>query len=86
MSRIELIHKSLLCFVLGLVGCVPVLGIPAGVLAIATFRSVTMRKGEAWNPARRYLLWGFYLGAGGLLFSFVVAMLFAIALLKAILA
>lgn len=84
MNRVDVITKSLRCFVLGLIGFVPLLGIPAGVLAITTFRQVTLRKGEGWNPARRYLLWGFCLGAGGLLFSLIVTMLFAIALTRAI--
>jgi hypothetical protein len=84
-SRTEVINKSLHCFVLGLIGLVPLLGIPAGVLAISTFRRVTLGKGEGWNPARRYLILGFCLGAGGLLLSFVVAMLLAISLIKAIL-
>ena len=86
MNRIEVINHSLRCFVLGLIGIVPVLGIPAGVLAITTFRRVIARKQEEWNPARRYLMWGFFLGAGGLLLSFLLTMLATIALINAILA
>jgi hypothetical protein len=82
-SRIDVINKSLRCFVLGLIGLVPVLGIPAGVLAITTFRRVTLHNGEGWNPARPYLIWGFCLGAGGLLLSFIVTMMFAINLINA---
>ena len=58
MDRIEAIRRSLRCFVLGLLGLIPVIGIPTAFLARREF--VTVRRGYAgqWNPARSYLLWG----------------------------
>ena len=85
MDRIEVITKSLRCFTLGLVGCVPLLGLPASVLAITIFQQVTWRKRDDWNPARRYLLWGFFLGAFSLLLSVFVGMLVTIAILRSVL-
>lgn len=85
MNRTEVINKSLRCFGLGLAGLVPVLGIPAGVLAMVIFRQVTMQKEEGWNPAQRYLLWGFCLGAVGLLISLLLSLLLAVVTLNALL-
>jgi hypothetical protein len=82
MDRIEAIERSLRCFTLGLLGLIPLLGIPTALVARGEFRRVQRHYGRCWNPARKYLLCGaafayFTLGitlaGGGLLLVFVIA-------------
>ncbi|MDW7979316.1 MAG: hypothetical protein RMH97_01955 [Verrucomicrobiales bacterium] len=69
MDKITLITRSIRCFVLGLIGLVPVLGLPfaisAWVYGVVTARKATGR----FNPAARYLLLGRVLGLVGFLVS-----------------
>jgi hypothetical protein len=58
MTKIEMIECSLRCFVYGLLGLVPILGIPMAVRSAALYRRVKRGRGEMWNPAHRYLFWG----------------------------
>ena len=58
MDRIEAIERSLRCFTLGLLGLVPLIGIPAAALAYGEFRRVRQGYRGCWNPARTYLAWG----------------------------
>lgn len=83
MNRIEITNKSLQCFVLGAVGLVPVLGIPAGILAVIRFCQVTFRRGDEWNPAQRYLVWGFILGLLSLLISALAVLMVGLAIINA---
>jgi hypothetical protein len=58
MSKSEAIRRSLLCFQFGLVGLVPVIGIPWAVMAMTQYQRVKLGWDSGWNPAERYLLWG----------------------------
>ena len=58
MDRIEAIRRSLRCFTLGLLGLIPLIGIPVAFLARREFHAVRREFGRQWNPARKYLLWG----------------------------
>jgi hypothetical protein len=82
MDRIEAIERSLRCFTLGLLGLIPLLGIPAALVAHGEFRRVRRHYGRCWNPARKYLLLGIVfaditlgitLAGGGLLLLLVLA-------------
>lgn len=53
-DRIELVERSLRCFVFGLIGLVPVLGLPFGIAAIVKSVRLKRRSGERWNPAQSY--------------------------------
>ena len=77
MDRIELIKKSIRCFVLGLLSLLPILGLPMSVRALVIGHSVTRRQGWEWNPAQRYLLWGRALAWLG---GFISLVLFALIL------
>lgn len=55
--KIDVIEGSVRCFVLGLLGLVPVLGIPMIIMASDQHRRVKRIRAE-WNPAERYLHWG----------------------------
>jgi hypothetical protein len=58
MTRAEMIEGSLRCFDYGLIGLLPVIGIPMAVLSAVQFARVKRGRGAMWNPADRYLLWG----------------------------
>ena len=78
LSNREMIETSVSCFWLGLVGLVPVLGIPFALAALFKYRVVKAGEAGRWNPARRYLLfgvWGARLGLWPLLIGGIVALL-----------
>jgi len=58
MGKIEMIQRSQRCFVYGVFGLIPIIGIPMVILA--TIENYRVMKGwrEHWNPAKRYLFWG----------------------------
>jgi hypothetical protein len=72
MDRKKLIESSLRCFAMGLMGLVPVLGMPLAVLALLHFRRAILHQGGQWNPAGNYLLWGVICGGLGLLTSTLI--------------
>jgi len=58
MTKIEMMERSLRCFVFGVISLLPVIGIPMAFLSAAQYRRVKRGQGEMWNPAQRYLFWG----------------------------
>ena len=56
--KIEMITLSVRCFFLGVLGLVPVFGIPMAVLALHHHGRVRQIRDGYWNPAHRYLYWG----------------------------
>ncbi len=68
-AHARVIDSSLRCFVLGLLGLLPVIGFPMALFALMTFRRVCVENQGCWNPARGYLLWGFAFGSAGALLS-----------------
>lgn len=71
MNRIESIEGSLRCFVFGWLALIPVLGMGLAVIAMGNFFRVRAAAAEDWNPASRYLNWGFTLAGIGLFISLV---------------
>jgi hypothetical protein len=76
-SRVEVIERSLRCFVLGLLALVPVLGVPLAVEALFEFWRVRREGGPDWNPASRYLVAGERLAILGLLETFLWVLVIA---------
>jgi hypothetical protein len=58
MTKIEMMERSLRCFAFGLLGLLPVIGIPMAVISLVNYRRVIRGRGNQWNPAHRYLFWG----------------------------
>lgn len=81
MSKIEMIERSLSCFRLGLVGLLPVIGIPWAMMALAQYGRVKRGRGAAWNPAQRYLFWGALCARMGLWPLLILGVLLVIAAL-----
>lgn len=68
-QRIRVIKLSLRCFVYGWLSLLPLIGLPASIVAIGThFRTMAVCGGQ-WNPAKRYLVVGYCLAWLGVLIS-----------------
>jgi hypothetical protein len=77
MDRIAAIEKSLTCFVCGIIGLLPVLGLFPAVHALVCWRQVRAGYGPEWNPAAAYLKGGFVLGLLGVLSSMLFIIVIA---------
>jgi len=62
-----MLERSVACFVLGLLGLLPLVGFPLALFALLTFRRVILESAGQWNAAWPYLVWGLVLGAVGVL-------------------
>jgi len=58
LTKVEMIERSMSCFRWGLLGLLPVIGIPMAVRALLHYHRVKSGPAGVWNPARRYLRWG----------------------------
>ncbi|MHB8523165.1 MAG: hypothetical protein ACYDH9_20765 [Limisphaerales bacterium] len=74
LTKVRVIERSLRCFVLGLAGLVPVIGLPFSVMAIVEFGHVKQQPNSAWNPAARYLSAGLTLATLGLLATLILVL------------
>lgn len=67
-ERAEAIHRSVSCFIHGLLGLlIPVLGLVPAVSALVSWRIVARRYRGQWNPAHHYLQAGGIFGMLGIL-------------------
>ena len=80
MPKTEMIERSLRCFVLGLFGLLPVIGIPMAVMSLAEYRRVMRGQGDMWNPAHRYLFWGGMCARAGGMWPILIAVLIGLSL------
>ena len=75
MDPVRLIERSLHCYTLSLLGLIPVLGLPASLLALVVGFSLPVGEGESWNPARTHLLLGRLLAVLGFLGSSILVLI-----------
>ena len=76
-TKIRMLRNSLRCFACGVLGLLPVIGLPFAFTAL--FLSGKIRADEKcfWNAGRPYRIWGIVCAAGGILFwCFIAALLF----------
>ncbi|HXT13045.1 MAG TPA: hypothetical protein VN873_15900 [Candidatus Angelobacter sp.] len=66
LDKIQIIESSTRCFTCGLIGILPLIGLPFAIIAIANFVRVQLGKGTVWNPANGYLSAGGFCAAIGL--------------------
>ena len=57
-AKVLLIERSLSCFYCGVIGLIPVLGLPLAIRALQQYWRVKRDPNGMWNPARTYLKWG----------------------------
>jgi hypothetical protein len=58
--KMEMIEGSLRCFVRGLWGFLPLIGLPLAVMALSQYMRVGRISAGQWNPAHRYVFWGMF--------------------------
>lgn len=72
MDKVEVIQRSLRCFTTGLLGLLPLLGIPFAIVALVNYFKIRRGFGTQWNPARQYLTWGITAALGGTFLTVVI--------------
>ncbi|MBI2927222.1 MAG: hypothetical protein HYY24_16130 [Verrucomicrobia bacterium] len=80
MDTIRVIERSLRAWVCGLIGLIPVLGVPLAVLAVSLFFKVRAEAGDEWNPAENYLRWAVVCAVLGLGLTFLLVLVIVLAL------
>ena len=72
-TKVWMLRNSLRCFVFGLLGWIPLIGLPFAVAALVLAGKIRKGDRECWNAARAYRLWGGVFAAGGTIFWFILA-------------
>jgi hypothetical protein len=72
-DKVEMIERSLRCFACGLIGLLPVIGIPFALIAIGNFFRVYWGQRSIWNPAERYARVGLVCAVAGLMIETLLA-------------
>ena len=67
-AKIQMLKNSLRCFVYGLLGLLPVIGLPFALAALWISGRVRVKEKQMWNAARPYRIWGVVCAAGGTIF------------------
>ena len=67
-AKIQMLKSSMRCFVFGLLGLIPVIGLPFAFAALWISGRVRVKEKQMWNAARSYRIWGVVCAAGGTIF------------------
>jgi hypothetical protein len=67
-AKIRMLQNSLRCFVCGLLGLLPVIGLPFAFAALALSGQVRAGQKKYWNAARPYWILGVISAMGGTIF------------------
>jgi len=72
-AKIRMLKSSLRCFVFGVLGLLPVIGLPFAIAALVVSARVRAGQRKFWNAARPYWIWGEACAAVGTVFwSFIL--------------
>jgi hypothetical protein len=72
-AKIQMLKSSLRCFVLGLLGFLPVIGLPFALAALWISGRVRAREKRFWNAAKPYRVGGMiYAALGTIFWSFIL--------------
>ena len=72
-AKIEMMNNSMRCFVFGLLGLLPIIGLPFALAALWYSGRIRSSEQKLWNPAKPYRVAGIGSAALGLIFwSFVL--------------
>ena len=83
-AKIRMLKSSMRCFVFGLLGLIPLIGLPFALSALWISGRVRVREKQLWNAARPYRIWGLVCAAvGTILLTGVLAIIVAHALMIA---
>jgi hypothetical protein len=83
-AKIQMLKSSLSCFTFGLLGLIPLLGLPFAFAALWISGRVRVKEKLFWNAARPYRIWGVVCAAvGTVLWLGILAVVVARALMIA---
>jgi hypothetical protein len=57
-AKIQMIRSSIKCFAFGLLGLLPIIGLPFALAALWISGRVRVKEKKIWNAARPYRIWG----------------------------
>jgi len=57
-AKIAILKDSMRCFIYGLLGFLPVIGLPFAIAALWLAGRVRVRERQYWNAAKPYRIWG----------------------------
>jgi hypothetical protein len=64
-AKIQMLKSSMRCFAFGLLGLLPIIGLPFAIAALWISGRVRAREKLFWNAARPYRIWGMACAAVG---------------------
>jgi ascorbate-specific PTS system EIIC-type component UlaA len=67
-AKIKMLENSIRCLVCGMLGLLPVIGLPFALAALVLSAKVRARQKKNWNAAKPYLVWGVVCAAAGAIF------------------
>jgi hypothetical protein len=76
-AKITMLNRSMRCFVFGLLGLLPAIGLPFAFAALWIAGQVRVQEKEMWNAAKPYRVWGVICAIVGTLFWFLIVALIA---------
>jgi hypothetical protein len=75
-TKLKMLQGSLRCLAFGLLGLLPVIGLPFAFAALWISGRVRVEEKQMWNAARPYRIWGTVCAAGGTIFwSFILTII-----------
>ena len=76
-AKLRMLKGSMRCFAFGVLGLLPMIGLPFALAALWISGRVRVKEKLFWNAARSYRIWGVVCAAVGTFFWFVIAVLIA---------
>jgi hypothetical protein len=75
-AKIQMLKSSMRCFVFGMLGLLPVFGLPFALAALWISGRVRVKEKQLWNAARPYRIWGVVCAAAGtILWGFILMLI-----------
>jgi hypothetical protein len=75
-AKIQMLKNSLRCFMFGLLGLIPLIGLPFALVALGISGRVRAKEKYFWNPAKPYRVWGVVFAATATIFwGFILTIL-----------
>jgi hypothetical protein len=72
-AKIRMLKSSMRCFVFGLLGLIPLIGLPFAIAALWISGRVRVKEKQMWNATRPYRIRGvFYAAVGTIFWGFIL--------------
>jgi len=70
--KIRMLRSSIRCFGLGLLGLIPIIGLPFALAALWVGGQVREKERKLWNAAKPFRVWGVIIAAFGTVVSSII--------------